>query len=141
MDSGSILNWVIFDDIFTRNGKKHLVVEWLSWLLCKRDFINSTILENQEDLPNTLPSLKLLEQRVHGLVEGVHSTTLLGPKGLDQEGFINWELYKVDYLIKLSQYFGNFAKEIRRSHNKILFSKVSKILSRLKVEMLQWFIC
>ena len=25
--------------------KKHLVVEWLSWLPCKRDFIHSTILE------------------------------------------------------------------------------------------------
>ena len=26
-------------------AKKHLVAEWLSWLPCKRDFINSTILE------------------------------------------------------------------------------------------------
>ena len=61
---------MIFDDIFTRNGKKHLVVESLSWLPCKCDFINFTILETQKDVPNTLPSLKLLEQRVHELVGG-----------------------------------------------------------------------
>ena len=30
---------------FLQVAKKHLVVEWLSWLPCKRDFINSTILE------------------------------------------------------------------------------------------------
>ena len=51
-------------------AKKHLVVEWLSWLPYKPDFINSTILETWEDIPNTLPSLKLLEQRVHELVGG-----------------------------------------------------------------------
>ena len=49
-------------------AKKQLVVEWLSWLLSKRDFINSTILETSKDIPNTLQSLKLLEQRVHELV-------------------------------------------------------------------------
>ena len=38
------IGW-FFNDIFTRNGKKHLVVEWLSWLPRKRDSINSTILE------------------------------------------------------------------------------------------------
>ena len=59
-----------FDDIFTRNGKKHLVFEWLSWLPCKRDFINSTILETYEDIPNTIPSLNLSEQRVHELAGG-----------------------------------------------------------------------
>ena len=54
-------------------AKKHLVVEWLSWLACKRDFINSTIIETQKDIPNTLLSLKLLEQKAHELVgEGVH---------------------------------------------------------------------
>ena len=51
-------------------AKKHLVVEWLSWLPCKRDFINSTILEACEDIPNTLRRLTLLEQRVHELVGG-----------------------------------------------------------------------
>ena len=51
-------------------AKKHLVVKWLSWLLCERDFINPTILETYEDIPNTLPSLKVLEQRVHKLVGG-----------------------------------------------------------------------
>ena len=55
-------------------AKKHLVVEWLSWLTYQRDFINSTISETYEDIPNTLPSLKLLEQRVHELVGGWEST-------------------------------------------------------------------
>ena len=49
-------------------AKKHLMVEWLSWLPRKSDFINSTILETQKDIPNTPPSLKLLEQKVHELV-------------------------------------------------------------------------
>ena len=51
-------------------AKKHLVVEWLSWLPGKRDCINSTILETSKDIPNTLPRLKLLEQRVQELVGG-----------------------------------------------------------------------
>ena len=51
-------------------AKKHLVVEWLSWLPCKRDSINSTILEIWKDIPSNLPSLKLLEQKVHELVGG-----------------------------------------------------------------------
>ena len=51
-------------------AKKHLVVEWLSRLPCKRDFINSTILETWKDIPYTLLSLKLFEQRVHELVGG-----------------------------------------------------------------------
>ena len=70
-------------------AKKHLVVEWLSWLPCKRDFINSTILETWKDIPNTLPSLKFVEQRVHELVGGPLNprlTMLWGAKGLDQEG-------------------------------------------------------
>ena len=72
-------------------AEMHLVVEWLSWLPCKRDFINSNILETQKDIPNTLPSLKLLEQRVHELVVGqlnpppLDNVTLWGAKGLDQE--------------------------------------------------------
>ena len=51
-------------------AKKHLVVQWLSWLPWKRNFINSIILETYEAIPNTLPSLKLLEERVHELVGG-----------------------------------------------------------------------
>ena len=34
----------------------------------KSGFINSNILETSKDRPNTPPSLKLLEQRVHELV-------------------------------------------------------------------------
>ena len=44
---------------------------------------------------------------------------------------INEELFKVEYLIELSQYFGNLAKAVTRSHNKTFFSKVSKILAEL----------
>ena len=61
---------MIFDKILQEISEKHLVVEWLSWLPCKRDFINSTISETWNNIPNTLPSLKLLEQRVHELVGG-----------------------------------------------------------------------
>ena len=32
----------------------------------------ATILETMKDRPNTLPSLRLLEQRVHELVRGIH---------------------------------------------------------------------
>ena len=64
---------MIFTTFLQEMAKKHLVVEWLSWLACKRDFINSTIIETQKDIPNTLPSLKLLEEKAHELVgEGVH---------------------------------------------------------------------
>ena len=35
---------------------------------------------------------------------------------------------KLKYLIKLSQYFGNLAKAVMRSHSKKLLNKVSKIL-------------
>ena len=41
---------------------------------------------------------------------------------------INEERSNVEYLIKLSQYFGNLAKAVMRSHNETFFSKVSKIL-------------
>ena len=37
-----------------------------------RTRFHSTILETQKDIPNTLPSLKLLKQRVHELVRGVN---------------------------------------------------------------------
>ena len=59
------------------------MVEWLSWLPRKRDFINSTILEIWKDIPNTLPSLKLLEQRVHELEGG----PLTPPPPLDNKRF------------------------------------------------------
>ena len=36
----------------------------------QRNFINVTILETWKDIPKILPSLKLLEQRVHELVGG-----------------------------------------------------------------------
>ena len=39
------------------------------------------------------------------------------------------KIFKVEYLIKLSQYFGNFAKAVIRSYNKTFFRKVSKILA------------
>ena len=38
---------------------------------------------------------------------------------------INEELFKAEYLIKLSQYFGNLAKAV----NKTFFSKASKVLA------------
>ena len=40
---------------------------------------------------------------------------------------INEGLLKVEYLNKFSQYFGNLAKAVMRSHNKKLLSKASKI--------------
>ena len=61
---------MIFYDILQEMAQKYLVVEWLSWLPCKRDFINSTILETYKDIPKTLPSLKLLKKRAHELVGG-----------------------------------------------------------------------
>ena len=42
---------------------------------------------------------------------------------------INEELFKVEYLIKVSQYFGSLAKAVIRSHNKAFFSKGSKLLA------------
>ena len=67
------------------------MVEWLSWLPYKSGFSNSKILETSKDRPNTPPSLKLLEQRVHELVLGStdHPSPLnnvVRSKGLDQEG-------------------------------------------------------
>ena len=35
--------------------------------------------------------------------------------------------------MKLSQYFGNFAKAVIRSHNKTLFGKVSKIFAEFNL--------
>ena len=59
---------MIFTTILQEMAKKHLVVEWLSWLPYKSGFINSNILETSNDRPNTPPSLKLLEPRIHELV-------------------------------------------------------------------------
>ena len=42
---------------------------------------------------------------------------------------INEGLFKVECLTKLSQYFGNLAKAVNRSHKKKFLSKVSKILA------------
>ena len=44
---------------------------------------------------------------------------------------INQELFKFEYFIKLSQYFGNFAKAVKRSCNKTFFSKAFKMLTEL----------
>ena len=43
---------------------------------------------------------------------------------------INEGLFKVKYLIKLRQYFGNLAKPVMRSYNKKFLNKVSKILAQ-----------
>ena len=59
-----------FDYIFSIIGKKHMAIEWLSWLPYKSGFINSNILETSKDRPNTPTSLKFLEQRVPELVGG-----------------------------------------------------------------------
>ena len=47
--------------------EKYLVAEWLSWLPYKSGYIISKILEISKDRPNTPPSLKWLQQRVHEL--------------------------------------------------------------------------
>ena len=76
-------------------AKKHLVVEWLYG----RDFFNFTILATKKDIPNTLPSLKLSEQRVHELVRGPLNPpppppprldNVVGSKSLDQEELKAW---------------------------------------------------
>ena len=41
------------------------MIEWLSWLPNKSDFINFNIFASLKDSPNTPPSLKFLEQGVH----------------------------------------------------------------------------
>ena len=42
---------------------------------------------------------------------------------------INQELFKVEYLIKLSQYFRNLAEEVMRSYSKTFFSEAFKVLA------------
>ena len=39
------------------------------------------------------------------------------------------DFFKVEYLTKLSQYFGNLAKAVMTSHNKKFLNKFSKILA------------
>ena len=90
---------MIFDYIFTKMTKKHLGVEWLSWSPCKRDFINSTILETQKDRPNTLPSLKLLEQRVYELVGGSPLDNVVGSKRL-RLGRVKMRIELLKHLLK-----------------------------------------
>ena len=46
------------------------MIEWLSCLPNKSDFINFGNLDTLKDSPNTPPDLKFLEQRVHELVGG-----------------------------------------------------------------------
>ena len=48
---------------------------------------------------------------------------------------INEELFKAEYLIKLSQYFGNLAKAVMRSQNKKFLSNVSKILAEVNKQL------
>ena len=42
---------------------------------------------------------------------------------------INEELFKVEYLIKLSQYFRNLAEAVMRLYSKTFFSKAFKLLA------------
>ena len=72
------------------------MVEWLSWLPCKRDFINFTILETYEDIPNTLPSLKLLEQRVRELVR---EQNVVGSKRLRSGTRVNEEFIVLEDIL------------------------------------------
>ena len=47
----------------------------------------------------------------------------------DVTALINEELFKVEYLIKLSQYFRNLAEAVMRLYSKTFFSKVFKVLA------------
>ena len=57
-------------------AKKHLLIEWLSWLPYESGFINSSILKTSKDRSNAIQSLKLLELRVHESVGGPLNTLL-----------------------------------------------------------------
>ena len=100
-------------------AKKHFVVEWLSWLLCIRDFINSIILETYKDIRNTLPSLKLLEQRVHELVGGgginPHLDNVVGSKRL-RSGRVNCKWVNIaGEAIRTSGIFNSYDTILLRS--------------------------
>ena len=45
---------------------------------------------------------------------------------------INEELFKVEYLVRLRQYFRNLAEAVMRLYNKTFFSKAFKVLTDLK---------
>ena len=42
---------------------------------------------------------------------------------------INEELFKVEYLLKLSQYIKNLAEAVMRLYNRTFFSKAFKVLA------------
>ena len=70
-------------------GKKHLVIEWLSWVPNNSGFISYNVLDTLTDICSTPLGLKILQQRVHELVGfavTLPSTTLGGAKGFNQEG-------------------------------------------------------
>ena len=46
---------------------------------------------------------------------------------------MNKELFKVEYFIKLSQYFENLAKAVKRSHTQNIPQQNSKFLAELNV--------
>ena len=47
-----------------------MVIDWLSWLSNNSAFINYNVLDTLTDSCSTPLSLKILQQRVHELVEG-----------------------------------------------------------------------
>ena len=85
----------VFGCISSIIGKKHLVIKWLSWLPNNGGFINYNVLETLRDSCSTPSSLKILHQRVHGLVGGPLSPPPFenGSKRLKSGGF---EFPKVD---------------------------------------------
>ena len=60
----------VFGCIFSIIGKKHLVIEWLSWLPNSSGFISYNILDTLTDICSTSLGLKIWQQRVHELVRG-----------------------------------------------------------------------
>ena len=78
-----------FGCISSISGKKHLVIDWLSWLPNNNAFINYNVLDTLTDSCSTPLSLKILQQKVYELVEFAltpQSTTFWGAKGSNQEG-------------------------------------------------------
>ena len=62
----------IFGCISSIIGKKHLVIEWLSWLPNNSGFIsiNYNVLDTLTDICSTPLGLNILQQRVHEFVGG-----------------------------------------------------------------------
>ena len=52
------------------------------------------------------------------MTTGTHKVAIKFWQNIDQEFF------KVEYLMKISKYFANFAKAVKTSHNKTFFSKI-----------------